>query len=365
MQDALKPLLDSDALNEETKKAISQAWEDKLAEASDELKGKFREEFASRYEHDKKNMVEAIDNMVTESLTKEIEKVKAESKSLAEDRVKFTAKMKEKAEKFDKFLVSKLAEEIKDLREDRKSQQSALGKMEKFVVKALAKEITEFAQDKKDVVETKVKLIADAKDKLQELKDKFVSQSSKKMSESVSKHLKSELSQLREDIKVARENNFGRTIFEAYASEFAATHLNENAEIKKLREAVAEKDKQLEEATKNTEETKQLAESVQQELRIAKDNQAREKAMTDLLAPLNGKKQDVMRNLLESVQTDRLNAAFEKYLPAVLSDDVVKPKKATLTESAKEVTGDKQQTVKPLKESKDNIVDLKMLAGLK
>ena len=364
MQDALKPLLDSDALNEETKNAISQAWEAKLEEAKEELKGKFREEFAGRYEHDKKNMVEAIDNMVTESLTKEIEKVKAESKSLAEDRVKFNASMKEKAEKFDNFMVKKLAEEMKDLREDRKSQQSALGKLEKFVVKALAKEITEFAQDKKDVVETKVKLISDAKDKLQELKDKFISQSSKKMSESVSKHLKAELGQLREDIKVARENNFGRSIFEAYASEFAATHLNENAEIKKLRDTIADKDAQLEQATKTTEETKQLAESVQQELRITKDAQVRDKKLGDLLAPLNGKKQEVMRNLLESVQTDRLDGAFEKYLPAVLSDDVVKTKKSKLTES-KEVTGDKNPAIKTTQSSADNVLDLKKLAGLK
>ena len=55
MQDALKPLLDSDALNEETKNAISQAWEAKLEEAKEELKGKFREEFAGRYEHDQHN----------------------------------------------------------------------------------------------------------------------------------------------------------------------------------------------------------------------------------------------------------------------------------------------------------------------
>ena len=36
MQDALKPLLDSDALNEETKNAISQAWEAKLEEGQEE-----------------------------------------------------------------------------------------------------------------------------------------------------------------------------------------------------------------------------------------------------------------------------------------------------------------------------------------
>ena len=69
-----------------------------------------------------------------------------------------------------------------------------------------------------------------------------------------------------------------------------------------------------------------------------------------------------MRNLLESVQTTRLNAAFEKYLPAVLSDNVVKPNKATLTESVKEVTGDK--SVLASNENNDNIIDLRRLAGI-
>ena len=71
-----------------------------------------------------------------------------------------------------------------------------------------------------------------------------------------------------------------------------------------------------------------------------------------------------MRNLLESVQTDRLDGAFEKYLPAVLSDDVVKTKKSKLTES-KEVTGDKNPAIKTTQPSADNVLDLKKLAGLK
>jgi len=261
MLDVLKPLLDSDLVNEETRAEITEAWDSKLNEARESVRTELREEFAQKYEHDKKSMVEAIDRMVTESLTTEMAEMKDEKAKLAKDRVKQVNKMKESADKFNNFMVTKLAEEIKDLRVDRQVQTETVEKLEKFVVKALSEEIKEFAQDKQDVVETKVKLVAEARAKLEQLKTKFVTESSEKMTTAVAKHLKAELSQLQEDIKVARENTFGRKIFEAYASEFGATHLNENAEIRKLADAIEERDLQLAEATNKLSETKQLVES--------------------------------------------------------------------------------------------------------
>jgi len=220
MLDVLKPLLDSDLVNEETRAEISEAWDAKLNEARESVRAELREEFAQKYEHDKQTMVEAIDRMVTESLKTEMAEMQEEKAKLAEDRVNQVNKMKESAEKFNNFMVTKLAEELKDLRSDRKVQAESVEKLEQFVVKALAEEIKEFAQDKQDVVETKVKLVAEARAKLEELKTKFVTESSEKMTNAVAKHLKAELSQLQEDIKVARENTFGRKIFEAFASEF-------------------------------------------------------------------------------------------------------------------------------------------------
>ena len=363
MLDVIKPLLDSDLINEETRKDIQEAWESKLEETRDQVRAELREEFAQRYEHDKSNMVEAIDRMVTEGLTTELQDVKTEKAQLAEDRVKFNASMKENANKFNNFMVTKLAEEIKDLRQDRKQQGITVEKLEAFVVEALAKEIKEFAQDKQDVVETKVKLVAEARQKLEELKTKFVTESSEKMTNAVAKHLKAELSQLQEDIKVARENSFGRKIFESFASEFAGTHLNENAEIRKLMSAIEEKNQQLEEATNALNETKQLVESKEQDIRIIKDSNERTAKLDELLSPLNDEKADVMRNLLESVQTKKLDATFNKYLPAVLNENVVKSKKTTLTESVKEVTGDKSKPVE-VKEEDSNIISLRKLAGI-
>ena len=362
MFDAIKPLLDSGLINEDVGQELNEAWEQKLTEAREQLRAELREEFAQRYEHDKTVMVEALDRMVTEGLAQEIQGIAAEKQALAEDRVKFQSKMKESSTKFNDFMVSKLAEEIGELRKDRKMHSEGLQKLEKFIVGALAEEIMEFAKDKRDVVETKVRLVREARGQLVALMARFVSESAAKLGQSVSKHLKAEMNQLHEDIKIARENNFGRKIFEAYAAEFGSTYLNENAEIRKLSRVVAHKNRQLEEATKIVEKSQQLVESKEKEIRIIKESNQRTAEMEELLAPLNEEKQEVMRNLLESVQTTRLKGAFEKYLPAVLNDAAPKQRKV-VTESVREVTGDK--TVKAAEEEdRSNVIDIKRLAGL-
>ena len=366
MLDAIKPLLDSELLSEEAQQEITEAWESKLNEAKEQVRAELREEFAQRYEHDKTVMVEALDRMVTDGLTAELEQVQAEKQALAEDRVKFQGKMKESATKFNNFMVTKLAEEIGELRKDRKTHTQGVQKLEQFVVHALAREIQEFAEDKQDVVNTKVRLVREARKQLETLKGKFVTESAKKMSNAVSTHLKGELSQLKEDIKVARENNFGRRIFEAYASEFGATHLNEKQEVRKLHDTIAAKDAKLSEAIKFAQKAKVLVENKEREMRILKESNQREAALEELLAPLNKEKQEVMRNLLESVQTTRLSNAFEKYLPAVLEDRSVKAPKV-ITESLSEATGDKSARspdADQVAENNSNVIDLKRLAGL-
>jgi hypothetical protein len=366
MQDAIKPLLDSELLSEEAQQEISEAWESKLNEAREAVRTELREEFAQRYEHDKQVMVEALDRMVTEGLAAEIQAVQAEKQQLAEDRVKFQTKIKEDASKFNNFMITKLAEEIGELRRDRKTHNNGMEKLEQFVVKALAREIQEFAEDKRDVVETKVRLVAEARAKLEQLKTRFVAESAKKMSNSVSQHLKAELNQLKEDIQAARENNFGRRIFEAYAAEFGATHLNEKAEVRNLQDIISAKDAKLAEAIAFTEKAKVLVESKEREIRMIRESNQRANAMEELLAPLNEEKREIMKNLLESVQTSRLSVAFEKYLPAVLSEGTVKARKV-ITETVSVATGDKSARspdADQQAENTSNVIDLKRLAGL-
>jgi len=369
MLDAIKPLLESGIINEETSQAINEAWEYKLNEAKEQVRAELREEFAQRYEHDKNVMVEALDNMMTESLSQEIAEFHNDRQAMNEDRVKAQLKLRENASKFNDFMVTKLAEEIKELRGDRQIQKESQQKLEQFIVHALAREIKEFAQDKQAVVEAKVKLVAEGRKQLVALKQKFVAESAKRINYAVTSQLKGEIGQLKEDIQIARENAFGRKIFEAYASEFSVTHLNEKAETRKLIAALEEKDYQLAESIEQINKARVLVESKEREVRIIKESNLREKTMADLLSPLNEEKAELMRNLLESVQTQRLQAAFDKYLPAVLNNgtDKTTSKKPVLTESVKEVTGDKA-AIKPKfdddRTERDNVIDIKRLAGL-
>jgi hypothetical protein len=364
MLEAIKPLLDSGIINEETQTALNEAWETKLNEARETIRVELREEFAQRYEHDKSVMVEALDKMVTENLTAELKEFADEKQALAEDRVKFKTHMIESAGKFNDFMVTKLAEEIKELRNDRKTQTEAVAKLEKFVIHALAEEIKEFDQDKKAVVETKVKLVAEAKSKLAELQSAFVKRSAKLVKEAVATNLGSELTQLKEDIQLARENMFGRRLFEAFAQEFAVTHLSENAEFEKLQAIIVEKEAIIAESQKAIAEKEAIVESKNREVRVITEGINRKEKLDGLLKTLNKEKAEVMSSLLESVQTERLQAAYDKYLPAVLNNTpAVKAPKAVLAESRVEVTGDK--SAKTDDESLNNVVEIRRLAGLK
>ena len=355
MLDAIKPLLDSDLINEDTKTQIAEAWEAKLTETREQVKVELREEFANRYEHDKSVMVEALDRMVTENLTTELKEFAEEKKKLAEDRVKFVSKMQETTSTFDKFLVKQLAEEINELNVDRKAQNEHVSKLEQFIHAQLAEEITDFQKDRQDVVETKVRLVKEARGQFKALKTKFIEKSANLVKESVASNLNAEITQLKEDIDAAKENTFGRKIFEAFATEFSASYLNENQEIKDLKKIVEGNEKSLNEANEAVATKSQLIETKEKEII----------QINELLKPLNKDKGAVMRDLLESVQTSKLKTAYDRYLPVVLDgNSAIKSEKKVMTESRKAVTGNKEVKTQPAMID-NNVVELRKLAGLK
>ena len=367
MLEAIKPLLESGLIDKEVGQQLNEAWEAKLNEAREQVRAELREEYARKYEHDKNVMVEALDKMVTAGLNAEIAEFREERKAMNEDRVRAQQKLNENVKKFNQFLVTKLADEIRELRDDRKLQMEGRDKLEKFVVHALAREIKEFDQDKRAVVEAKVKLVAEAKQQLEALKRKFVAESAQKVKTAVTKHLASEITQLKEDIQVARESQFGRRLFEAFAAEFTSTHLNEKEVVRKLKSEIAKKDQQLAESIKTVKAAKTLVESKEREVRMIKESNLREKTLTELLGTLNEEKAEVMRNLLESVQTPQLKSAFDKYLPAVLNNGTSKQpatqKKQVIAESV--VTGDKSAKKTEVEsEDQENLIAFKRLAGL-
>ena len=128
-----------------------------------------------------------------------------------------------------------------------------------------------------------------------------------------------------------------------------------------------DKEKLITKVFKDYHTLQQLVESKEKEIRVIKESAERRDIMANLLKPLNKEKATVMSELLESVQTAKLQSAYEKYLPAVLNN-TAKPAaqpKAMLAESRVEVTGDKSANTPAVEENANNVFEIKRLAGLK
>jgi hypothetical protein len=361
--EALKSLLESDAITEQMKTEIQEAWDSKVKENRLAVTAELREEFATKYEHDKSVMVEAVDQMLSEKLAEEMAEFHEDRKQLAEAKAKYAVAMRENANLLKEFVLESLKKEVSELHEDQKAMASKYSVLEEFVVEQLAKEIAEFQEDKKDLAETKVRLVREGKAHVAKVKADFINKSAKLVQETVEKGLKQEINQLKEDIDTARRNDFGRKIFEAFSNEYMNSHLNEKSETAKLLKVLDAKDKQLAEAKVFASKAKALAESAANEKKMLQESVKREKVLSDLISPLSKDQKEIMTDLLESVQTARLQSAFDKYLPAVIQGNTPAKQKATLTE-ATEVTGNKKQNSSNVAGVDHNVVDIKRLAGI-
>lgn len=365
MLDALKNLVESNVISEDVRAEIEEAWNARVKENKMQVTAELREEFAQKYEHDKSQMVEAIDSMLADKLSEEIKEFSEDRNQLAEARAKYAVAMRENADLLKSFVVEQLGKEVGELHEDQKAMKDKFGKLEEFIVDALSKEIGEFYEDKQDLADTKVRLVREAKTHLAKVKEKFISQGSKLVAETVEKSLKKEIGQLKEDIESARRNDFGRKIFESFANEYSNSYLNEKSETAKLLKVVELKDKQLAEAKASAEEKKSLVESKDAEIKKITESAQRKEKISELVAPLSKQQKEIMEDLLESVQTGKLQGAFDKYLPSVIQGDApAKKDKAIITEGT-EVTGNKEVLNNDIASvSKDNVVELRKLAGL-
>ncbi len=405
MEKELKELLENEVLGPEVKTALQEAFNKKIQETEARL----QEAYAARFENDKSVLVEAMDNMLNDAIRAELlefaedrtaliaQKAKLSKATLAAKKV-YETKMQEHVNLLNTFLSKQLKEEIAEFQADRKKliaqrkQMAAevqtvkestkkqyaakLAKLEEFVIKNLSEEIAEFQIDKKALVEQRVKLAAEGKKKLHETQSKFIGEATKLIDSTLNEVIRSELVQWRDDIKVARENNFGRRIFEAVAAEYMASYLSEGSEVKKLTKEIAKTQQRLAEAQAEIKKQATLTESAKAEVKAAQEKAARLETLSELLAPLSRDKKAVMEEMLRNVKTTNLREAFTRYLPAVINGNVQSvPSKTTLAENTQTksvaITGDRKNklTEAVIEESKANensdIASILYLAGIK
>lgn len=347
--DNLKRILgENTSLTEEDVQLVQEAWDKKLSEAKEEITNDIREEFAQKFEHDKSLLVDTLDTFLENQISEEVKELANDKKGLVEERVAYKKKTAEHAKMLEKFVSDLLAKEVAELKEDRDSYKQNLRKLENFTIKQLSEEIGEFQKDKQNLAEQRVKLLSEGKKKLHSTQKKFVKESAKKIDESINKLISKEIYKFREDIEAARKNHFGRKIYEAFASEFMTSYMNEGTELNKLNSTLTQKQQKLEEMSKKLEEQQKLYEKATKEIRNTKDQMQRDKVMSKLLSPLNRENREIMEDILKSVETRNLKESFHKYLPVVLKEgnnggkDRTSKKQKVLSESKKERTGNRR-----------------------
>ncbi|NJO61022.1 MAG: hypothetical protein HC836_23010 [Richelia sp. RM2_1_2] len=357
MENVLKNLLESDALDPQIKQALSEEFENKLneerAKIREEVEDEVRGHYARRYETDREKMVEAMDRFMTESLTKELSEFAEDRKQVFTARANLAKQIRETKEAREKmakkstevleaFCVKMLEKELKEFLIDKRELAEAkkaakksievekkavneaaaqrINKLEHFIIKKLSEEIKEFATDKKALVEQKVKMTREAKAKLDEVRKNFVKRSAELVESHLKDSLNKEFNQFREDIQMARQNYFGRKIFEAFAAEYMTSYLTEGSEVKKLGSLLESSKKQTAKALTKLDEQQKVVASLQKKVALSEDRITRGKIMSELLAPLGRENRAVMEEILQNVKTERLTEAFKKHLPAVLNE---------------------------------------------
>jgi hypothetical protein len=363
-------LSESVGLSEDTRSQIVGLWEAKIAEAREEVASTLREEFARKFEHDKGVLVESMDRFLTDQVRVELEEFAEDKRKLVAERIAYKSKVVEHTGMLNKFITESVAKEMKEFYAEKKAMKENFAKLENFLLKQLAEEIREFRQDKKSLVEQKVKMVTEGKQKLQETKAQFIKRAAQIIESNIEKTLRTEITQFKDDIRVARENDFGRKIFESVAAEFMTSYLNEGTEIRKMQKMMESKNNEMKALQETVKKSKTLVESMDSKLKASQDLVERQKVMNELLAPLSKDKQGVMKELLESVQTKNLQGSYNKYLPSVLNEaETRKPasSKTQLNEatlSAK--TGDRARVAQT--EESEYTSDMKKilsLAGIK
>lgn len=289
MDEILQKLLSSELLSEEAKAEISSEW----TSAVDQYK-----------------------NTVREEVTLEVRAEIAEQWSTERDNL---------VETVNTFVTDKLTEEMNELRAD----------VERF--RDLEVEMAE------KLVEARHEMAGKLNEELGQLIDKLDAFLELRLGE--------EFEELREDLEVVKQNEFGRRIFEAFASEFNKSYVDEDSIQAKLSDAVAKLD-----------EAQQKINSLEE----AKNKMVRESTLNRILAPLSGAKREQMEFVLANVETARLEEAFNYFIGRVLKEEAAKPAPA-LTESATSVaTGDASVVVEDAKPtpSIDKHAQLRKLAGM-
>jgi hypothetical protein len=314
-----------------------------------------------------KRSAELLENLITQVLDTEIRELISERKENKASEAKRLSEM-------DAMIRESVKGEIEQLNEDRKQLKESMSKMDNLVVGQLTRELSEFQTDRRELKESARKQEKENMRKLEESKQAFMQRAEKSVSAIVDKTLRKQLTDLKEDIEIAKNNTFGRKIFEAFAGEYLTSHLSEGTELHKLRKKIDESNKNVAKMQQIIKEKEDKLNMSKAALRESREMNKHSEKMNQLLRPLNNTQRETMKQLLEGVETDKLDESFKRYVPTILENTTrVSKDRKSLNESKEkpvlsESTGERSKmNYQPqVKESvEDDFSELFRLAGIK
>jgi len=145
--------------------------------------------------------------------------------------------------------------------------------------------------------------------------------------------LAAEMEELKEDMNRVKESEFGRNVFEAFVNEYRKNFVDGSkveVELKETREQLQKANRQLKESKAQI------------------DEQVRNAKLKELLAPLSGKKREVMETILAKLPTNQLDEGFKQFIGRVVreSDDSKEKENKVLAEgSSDDVSKNDKKTI--------------------
>jgi hypothetical protein len=176
------------------------------------------------------------------------------------------------------------------------------------VTEALTTELDELREDIerfRDLETEYAEKLVEAKNEMANTLKEDLVQLIGKMDTFLEIRLATELDELREDFKVVQKNEFGKSIFEAFVTEFKKHYADDNSIESRLNET----EQRLEDALTALEISEKKTDRLVRNIKLEK-----------VLTPLSGRTKEVMEAILKSVDTPLLEDAYKTYIGRVLKE---------------------------------------------
>lgn len=354
MTKTIEDILKDMPLDDSVKKSLKESWNVALADAKVAQEANVHADLRKQYDNDLANIQTAMGQFLEERIKPHV------------------AELKEGIDSVD-TMKARYAKRITQVKEGAKASiTQRMAKLETMLNDRLRAELSELHEDVVANRKAALNAVNEANAKSEADQQKFRNKAAQVLEHIINVKVPKQLEPLREDIEAARQDNFGREIFEAFQLLYRRQFFNTSGEFKSLmcenKKLKESKNSIKRQATKAIKESRKDAYVAKQQHAKLTEGLQRGRVMQKLLKPLKGNARIQMKTLLEATKTDKMESTFRKALPQLAR---AKSKSSTVMNEHKRTNVAELRTgnTKPrlvesdYDEFDDELVELKRLAG--